>query len=139
MSIFEWLFESKNPGETGTVDKNDYISGKQSPFLVILYLLLAIAALGIPFYLADFPRDWQQRWGLYLGIWMGEIIYLILGFFVKAQPDTSNAGWFGGLIDNPFRITDDFNRFLVVLKIILLPGRLVSMAIVNFANLFSQR
>lgn len=138
MSLFEWLFESQNSGPTGSIEEHTERSSKQPPILVIIYFLLALAALGIPFYLADFPTNWQQKWGLYLSIWMGEIIYLILGFFVNARPNTSNVGWFGGLVDNPFRISDDFNRFLAVLKIILLPGRLIGLAIMNFIGLFSK-
>lgn len=136
MSLFEWLFESQNPGPTGSIEKHHQQPNSQPPILIIFYMLLAIAALGIPFYLAEFPSNWQQQWGLYLSIWMGEIIYLVLGFFVNTRPNTSNVGWFGGLIDNPFRISDDFNRFMAVLKIILLPGRLVGLAIMNFVALF---
>ncbi len=138
MSLFEWLFDSQNPGPAGSIEEHENPQSTSSSIPVILYLLLAITALGIPFYLADFPTNWQQRWGLYLSIWIGEIIYLILGFFVNARPNTSNVGWFGGLIDNPFRISDDFNRFLAVLKIILLPGRLIGLAIMNFISLLSR-
>ena len=138
MSLFEWLFESPNPRPDESMGPQTSRTKNQPPILIILYLLLAISALGIPFYLANFPTNWQQNWGLYLGIWSGEIIYLILGFFVQPEPDTEDMGWFGGLINNPFRITDNFNRFLLFLKLLLLPGRLVAQAIMNFINLIAN-
>lgn len=139
MSLIEWLFESQNPGSAGSIEQqNKKPNSLPPPTLVVIFFLIAICFLGIPLYMVHFPYHFAERWGLYLGILAGEIIYLILGFFVKAQPDTSNVGWLGGLIDNPFRISDDFNRFLFFLKIILLPGRLISVAIINFLALIEE-
>jgi len=140
MSLFEWLFESQNPGPVETIDrqhKEPHSSGTP-PILTVIYFTIALFFLAVPLYLVHFPTHFGDRWGLYVSILAGEIIYLILGFFVRAQPDASNAGWLGGLIDNPFRISDDFDRFLFFLKIILLPGRLIGMAVMNFLELIDQ-
>lgn len=106
-----------------------------SSALVVLYLLLGLTALGIPFYLTGFPRQLSRRWGLYLGIWLGEIIYLILGFFVNMQAQASESD---GLVANPFRASNGFSRFLTVLQLILLPGQLIAIAIMNFISLISD-
>jgi hypothetical protein len=34
-------------------------------------------------------------------------------------------GWVRGIIDNPFRWSDDVNRFLFFVEAILLPGKLM--------------
>ena len=39
-------------------------------------------------------------------------------------------------MDNPFRITDDLNRFLLFLKIALIPGRLIGIGLVDFIRAF---
>lgn len=75
---------------------------------------------------------------MYLGIGLGEVIYLVLGFFIQPQPNIDNMGWFGGLINNPFRITDNFNRFIFFLKLLLLPGRFMSQSILNFLGLLQK-
>lgn len=50
-------------------------------------------------------------------------LYLMVAFFVRPRPDRSNLGLGGGLIDHPFRWSDDKNRALLFLQAILLPGR----------------
>ncbi|MDZ7680516.1 MAG: hypothetical protein U5J63_02110 [Fodinibius sp.] len=139
MNIFEWLFKSSNSGTTDNMDSPTASPSQFPPIVIILGFLVAHDGTGHPLYLAEFPTNWQQQWGLYLGICLGEITYLILGFFVQPQPDSDDMGWFGGLINNPFRISDNFNRFLLFLKILLLPGYLIARAILKFITLIAQR
>ena len=87
MSIFEWLFERRNPGPIGDLD------------------------VGRP------PRGGADR---------------VASYFLHPEPDYSNLGWFGGLIDNPFRYSDDLNRGLAFLFTFLWPGRFVANALINF-------
>jgi len=47
---------------------------------------------------------------------------------VRPQPDYSNTGLFG-FIDHPFRWSDDANRFLVFVRVLLFPGRIAAAAI----------
>lgn len=51
--------------------------------------------------------------------------------FVHPYADTSNLGWLGGLVDDPFRWSDDWNRSMIFLKILLMPGRFVGRSFVN--------
>ena len=37
-----------------------------------------------------------------------------------------DLGWFGGLLNDPFRYRDNINRQLLFLQIVLLPGRLLA-------------
>jgi hypothetical protein len=66
-------------------------------------------------------------------------IYLLIAYAVHPVADTSNLGWFGGLMNNPFRFSDNINRLLVFLMIFLWPGRLVSESFVDMARAFSLR
>jgi len=104
-----------------------------SPFSKTFYFFIAIFVLGIPLYLVHFPANLGNRWGLYLGILAGEMIYLILGFFVGTSPKTTTKDW----LVNPSQISDNFNRFLAFINIILLPGRLISEAVMNFLELIN--
>ncbi len=51
---------------------------------------------------------------------------------------TSNVGLLGGLIDNPFRYTDDLNRMLIVLFILMYPGRVISTTFIQTIVLFKR-
>lgn len=46
--------------------------------------------------------------------------------------------WLGGLIDHPFRYSDDINRLLIFLSLLLLPGRMVAMGLIDFARAFRR-
>jgi hypothetical protein len=52
--------------------------------------------------------------------------YLWAGYHIRPQPDDHNLGLLGGVIDDPFRYTDNLNRLLVALWLFLLPGRFIA-------------
>jgi hypothetical protein len=57
--------------------------------------------------------------------------YGLLAHFLQPSVDTENLGWAGGLLDNPFRISDNFERGKLRLLIFLFPGRFIGLALVN--------
>ncbi len=59
------------------------------------------------------------------------IIYLCAGFALHPEPDDDDLGWWGGLVDNPFRYSDNANRLLLLLYLALLPARFVAEALVD--------
>ncbi|MGL4736263.1 MAG: hypothetical protein ACRCW2_02300 [Cellulosilyticaceae bacterium] len=62
------------------------------------------------------------------------LIYVLLGYHCMPEPDYSNMGWMGGLMDNPLRISDDFNRLFLALKVLLYPGKFIGMTVVACIN-----
>lgn len=60
--------------------------------------------------------------------------YLVAAYLLRPSPDYSNIGFLGGLIDHPFRYSDDINRFLMFLLAFLWPGRFVATAIMDIAK-----
>ncbi len=134
MSLFEWLGESFNPGPIGSVDVGTEDRSDRSRAMVLVSFLLATAALAGWVYLVLAVFEVRSTEGL-IGCGLGTLVYLILGYFVHPKPDTSNLGWPGGLMDHPFRYSDDINRFLLGLMIVLLPGRFISEAVADMAGL----
>jgi uncharacterized membrane protein len=65
--------------------------------------------------------------------------YLVAGYVIALRPDYDDVGWLGGLVNNPFRLTDNFNRWLVFLNAVLLPGRFVSTGIRDLVNVARGR
>lgn len=134
MSLFEWLGESFNPGPIGSVDAGPTDRRDRTRAMVIVSFLLAAAALGGWGYLILVVFEVRSTEGL-VGCGLGTFVYLLLGYFLHPKPDTSNLGWLGGMMDHPFRYSDDINRFLLTLMILLLPGRFVSEAVVDMVGL----
>jgi len=53
------------------------------------------------------------------------VTYLLAAATVQPDYDRTELGWFGGLMDNPFSLEDDHNRYGLFLDLALLPGRVV--------------
>lgn len=66
-------------------------------------------------------------------------IYLALGYSVHPDPDMSNLGWLGGLVNDPIHYTDNVNRQLLALLVILLPGRFLAESLVDVVGLVWTR
>ena len=66
------------------------------------------------------------------GVALGILIlaaYCALSYSVDPQPDYDDVGLMGGLIDHPFRWSDNYNRMLIGLTVLLAPGRFLTRSI----------
>jgi|GEM_PF-1046945 len=129
MSMFEWIGEAINPGPVGDVEGRPPQVVRHRVWSFVLGLI-GWTLLGVWIF---FLWRWTgiQQWKWFAGGLIGTFLYLLVGYFIMPRPDYSNLGWFGGVIDHPFRYSDDLNRSLVFLRIVLLPGRIWAMALVN--------
>ncbi|GAB4009599.1 hypothetical protein GCM10028808_18750 [Spirosoma migulaei] len=129
MSLLEWVFEPLNPGPVGKLEVNppepDDDDDPPKKWLIWLSIIIGLLLLGIGLY-----------WVFYNLFYVGArlvlfklcflVLYVLISHSVTATPDYTNVGWLGGLVDNPFRISDDYNRWLVFIQVILLPGKLIA-------------
>jgi hypothetical protein len=132
MSLFEWLFEAKNPHPVGEIKQRETPEPKdpidwifliigQSGFWACFYFIIESNRRG----LGDKRIEWFIIvFGLFL-------CYLLLSYLLDIEPDYDNVGLLGGIIDHPFRYTDDANRFLIFLKIIFFPGFIMAQSMVE--------
>ncbi len=114
--LFEWLFERKNPQPVGTIEGGHPPSFTGRPLFVALRGLVGAALIGWAGYLAVGSSSPLRMLGLLA-------MYLVVAYFVHPRPDRSNLGVAHGFIDHPFRWSDDKNRILLGLQVILYPGR----------------
>ncbi|HPE35838.1 MAG TPA: hypothetical protein PK625_01710 [Spirochaetales bacterium] len=123
MNLFEIMGPNKteNLGTVGIDQKNESspMTGGQLARFLVASALLAAALVVI--------YSSSRKGLLYLGLGA----YLVASYFIKAKPNTSDLGMLGGLVDHPFKYTDDVNRALLFLKIALAPGKFVSRSIVD--------
>jgi len=123
MSLFEWIGESVNPGPTGSVDFEPGARPQRTRGAVLFRFVLALVLVGV-------------AWGIVFslaGAGLATFAYCLvitfayatIGYLVRPRADRSNLGWAGGLMDDPFRYSDDINRSLLFLAILLAPGRFV--------------
>lgn len=134
MSLFEWLGESFSPGNVGAIGVSARKRKKRRRIDVLACLVLSCFFIGLWFYAIWGVFEVQSLKGLAL-VAVATFAYLVIAYFVHPQPDTENVGWFGGLRDNPFRVSDDINRCLVLLSIVLLPGRFIAESVVDSIRL----
>lgn len=67
------------------------------------------------------------------------VAYVLVAGLVNTKPDYNNLGWVPFLVDNPFRISDNGNRFLVLVNVFLLPGKYLSKSIVDFCRFMRHK
>ncbi|HEX6574412.1 MAG TPA: hypothetical protein VF042_05525 [Gemmatimonadaceae bacterium] len=117
MSVFEWIFEQNNRGPSGTVDFDSPAPHVARRPIIIMRSVIAVVILGGAVWMIAISGD-PVAGGLLLAI------YLVASYGLAAKPDMSNTG-VAGIIDHPFRYSDDVNRYLVGMRLVLWPGRLV--------------
>ncbi|MGI6124808.1 MAG: hypothetical protein ACOYIG_11615 [Acetivibrionales bacterium] len=126
MGLFEFFGEHVNPGNVGHTEKIDPDQLNKDKVILILKSIVSVAIV-IGAYILIFGWKFQLKGFL---IYTGTVFaYCIVSYWIVPKPDYSNIGWLGGLMDHPFRYSDDLNRMLIFFLIILYPGRLISTTI----------
>jgi hypothetical protein len=128
--MLEWLGESIDPGEVGGVDGGGRARGGRSRTAVLVCLVIALTALGVAAWMLWRPLDAGAA-GRVLPFVIGSTVYLLAGYFIHPEPDMGNVGWLGGMMDNPFRISDDVNRMLMGAWVLLWPARFIAESLVD--------
>jgi hypothetical protein len=128
MGLFEYLFERKNPGQVGDIQKNNRPIEPVCIVVTIIKLVISIAMIYGAFYITVMQNFNLSNFIIFILILTG---YCIVSYRYIPRPDVSNMGLLGGLIDHPFKFTDDINRGLLGLYIILSPGRFIATAMVE--------
>ena len=121
MGLFEFFFERRNPGPIGELATGPEPPGSRHD-LVLRCVISAMLLGGWIFVLVNIATT---PGGLGAGAFF-TVVYLVVAYFLHPEPDSSNLGWFGGLMNNPFRFSDNVNRWLMFLSVVLWPGRMVS-------------
>lgn len=126
--MFEWIGEAINPGPVGDFEGRP--PGVVRHRIVSFVMgLIGWTLLGVwIFFLWKWTGAKHVQW--FAGGLIATFFYLLAGYFIMPRPNFDNIGWFG-LFDNPFRYSDDLNRMLLSIRILLMPGRLWAMAMVN--------
>jgi hypothetical protein len=134
LGILQWLGEAINPGPVGTIEFHRPQKKRRKRVVAILRLLFSIGLMLIwqNVLLPEIAKGdgTVRNWLL-----LGTLGYLVASYFIHPKPDYQNLGLFWGLIDNPFRMSDNLNRWLVTLEVILMPGSFVAVSVVEFIEL----
>ncbi len=132
MSLLEWFLEPANPGPVGDVEVDAPEPDDEEPpkkWVVWLTMGLGLLVVGVGLYGVFYNLLYAGAGQIILKL-CSLILYVILSHRVTVRPDYTNVGWLGGVLDNPFRISDDFNRRLIFLQAVLFPGKLMAYALI---------
>jgi hypothetical protein len=122
MGFSKWFSEISSSESIGDVKLASQVEdNKSNTFWVVFLFILGQSMFWYILFWANHNPQVQgnKMWYLYF------VAYLLLSMLLRPQPDYKNLGLLGGLIGNPFTITDDVNRFLLVFKGMLLPGKVM--------------
>jgi len=139
MSFYEYWAESSSgrTGPIGTINVGQqHEACRCKPLVVARFVFVLIGLPAIWFF--AIPMVPLPLWQAAAAVIGGTLIYVAVAYLVDPQPDMDNMGIAGGLIDNPFRYSDDINRNLVGLAMLLGPGRFVAESVMDIGVLFEQ-
>ncbi|MFY7899162.1 MAG: hypothetical protein ACOVNY_03185 [Chitinophagaceae bacterium] len=127
MNIFEWLVERRKPNAMGkiSVDNLDDFQKDIPLFWQIIIVLFGFAGIGWFFWITIVENEIMQSWKAIVVF----AVYLLIARYIKSKPNMRNMGLFGGLINHPFRYSDNINRMLFLLEAILFPGKIMVAAL----------
>lgn len=132
MSLYEYWCEQYDPKPIGSVDLNTEHIAQASPGVVCFKLfaatMMTAGLFWVPFHFL--PLYGWQSVAVSSGIVM---LYVGIAFFFIPSPDTDNLGWMGGLVNDPFHYSDNWNRTLLFWHGLLGPGRFIAGSILDTA------
>ena len=128
MGMLEFFFERKRPGNIGSIDKNKKPIQPINTPLLLLKLVLSIGVIAAIFYATVLQNLNLINTVIFVIVLL---IYCFISYNYIPRPDYSNMGLFGGLIDHPFKFSDDVNRTLRVLLVLLYPGRFITTTLIQ--------
>ena len=131
MGILEIIGELIKPGPTGRMDFGDRVFNEKLKYIPIRFAISLIIILLIEYYFV-FRPEIQDIKGAFLKVNIFLLAYLLISYTLRIKPDYSNTGWIPFLINNPFRFSDNVNRFLAIIEIICYPGKYISRSIISF-------
>ena len=131
MSIFEIIGELVNPGPVGSIDFKDERKDPRKKFITVRFVI-SMLILGFAEYMFIVKTGAYIDLVYVLKVNVIISLYLLIAYRLRVKADSRNMGWVPFLIDNPFRISDDFNRFLAILNVLFLPGKYISRSIVDY-------
>jgi hypothetical protein len=132
MSLFEWFGERRNPGPVGGIDSGHPDPGHFKPRVIMVRGAIAVMLVAGVLLLIFRGSSGVEEMVSIAAIFA---FYCGIAYSVTPRPNYDNIGWAGGLVDNPFRYSDDMNRMLVGLLVFLWPGRFIT---VGLRDLFQQ-
>lgn len=121
--------------EVGGFEIADGVNIRQPAYVVAPKVVISLIGI-VSVYLAAFSlEEVEFNPGMLTLITGGLLVYLGVAWFFRPEPNYNNLGWAGGLLDDPFKFSDGQNRFLLQLKILLLPGLFVTQSFIELATL----
>jgi len=111
-----------------------------SPAGLIVCWVLTVLFVGGPFLAVwCLGRDRVPASFFTKDYWIGWGVYLLLALALSPRPDMENLGWLGGLIVRPFDFDQDWNRYKLLLALLLAPGKIVIAAWLGTLRLLAAK
>lgn len=127
MSIFKRYNEPRDPRRVGKIEVNPPEHDEGDPpkkWLIYLVIILGLFLTTVAIICAVKSNPHQEIGRIFFNLCL-LAAYLLASHFIRPVPDNTNMGLLGGLVDDPFSYSDNYNRYLATLKGILYPGRIM--------------
>ena len=122
----------------GTLELNgNYVAPKKPLWLVLVKLAVLAGMLAVGAVIVmTILLQWLPAWKATAATAGVLLLYITVAFLVRPRYNSDNMGWFGGLANDPFQYSDNINRFLFQLHMVLGPGRFAAETLLDAWALF---
>jgi hypothetical protein len=128
MSLLENLEEQLEPGPVGDFEMGPPRHEPRPRRQVVGRGIVGLGMVAAPLVLASLATPFSIGTVTWVAVVLE--LYLAAAYYVRPRPAHFDPGW-RGVLDNPFRFTDDLNWMLWFMGVLLSPGRFASTAIVD--------
>lgn len=133
-------------GQSSVLDKHgaiefntEYYTRRKPAWLVLLKLLGVGAMVAVGFAIAlPTANEYLPMWQAVAAIAGAMLVYTGIAFFFRPEANTDNMGWFGGMSNDPTQYSDNINRFLWKLHMLLGPGRFTATTLLDLCVLLGM-
>ncbi|GAB5554676.1 MAG: hypothetical protein Sapg2KO_42670 [Saprospiraceae bacterium] len=115
--IFNKLF---SPKPIGTVDLKGKNDRPYSKYTLLHFSLALLIIVGLEYLFFNANVDELVSFILLANLVL--LIYILISSLIRVQPNYENLGWVPFLVNDPFRISDNVNRFLIFLQVMRIKG-----------------
>ncbi len=131
-SLTEWRGQSSYD-KHGSIELNTtYVTSRKPLWLVLVKLAVLAGMMGVGGVMVlPLLAQWMPLWKGVLAAAGVLLLYIGVSFFCRPQYNGDNMGWFGGMTNDPFQYSDNINRFLFQLHMLLGPGRFAAETILD--------
>src|SRR5262245_20860252 len=99
--------------KSGTLGVGGHFYRQRRPAWLVMLKLAGVMGMVAVWFPIAMPSLLEWNFPLWQAIGIATaimLVYTVIAFFLRPEPNTDNLGWGGGMMNDPFQTSDNVNR-----------------------------